>query len=251
MQRLIVQPNQVTGEHLRLTPDQQHYLYRVLRLAVGDHFLALDGGGQQWMAELSITPGLAIATPLPVTESPSPPITLAIALPKGSGFDDVVRQTTELGVTTLQPVITERTLHHPNPKKLERWQRIAAEATEQSERLRVPTLRAPIPWQTYLHQPLPPQRWLCVARGEALPLLQVAQACDPLAGIVIALGPEGGWSDTEVSTTLEVGFQPVSLGPHILRAVTAPIAALAITMAIIHSKAAFLPPTATAPTQAD
>ncbi|HIK44850.1 MAG TPA: 16S rRNA (uracil(1498)-N(3))-methyltransferase, partial [Leptolyngbyaceae cyanobacterium M65_K2018_010] len=161
MQRLIVDFRQVSSNQIHLTAEQQHYLYRVLRLTVGDRFIALDGQGRQWLGELSQTPGLAIATSLPTSASLAPAITLAIALPKGSGFDEVVRQTTELGVTTLQPVITERTLHHPNPKKLERWQRIAAEATEQSERLWMPTVLSPLPWLEYLAQPRPGQRWLC------------------------------------------------------------------------------------------
>lgn len=156
MQRLMVTPAQVAGDQITLSPEQQHYLYRVLRLAAGDRFVVLDGQGQQWLAELTDAPGLAIATALASPVSSDPQITLAIALPKGSGFDEVVRQTTELGVTTLQPLLTARTLHQPNPKKLERWQRIAAEATEQSERLRMPTIQPPTTWASFLQQPLPP-----------------------------------------------------------------------------------------------
>lgn len=238
MQRLMVTPAQVAGDQITLSPEQQHYLYRVLRLAVGDRFVALDGQGQQWLAELTDAPGLAIATALASPVSSDPQITLAIALPKGSGFDEVVRQTTELGVTTLQPLLTARTLHQPNPKKLERWQRIAAEATEQSERLRVPTIHPPTTWASFLQQPLPPQRWICAARGEAQSLLTVAQGCLPSDGIVMAIGPEGGWSPAELDAALAQGFQAVSLGPHILRAVTAPLAAIAIAMAAHHTRAA-------------
>lgn len=234
----MVTPEQVVGAQITLTPDQQHYLYRVLRLTVGDRFVALDGRGQQWLAELAATPGTAIATALDTPASSDPHVTLAIALPKGSGFDEVVRQTTELGVTILQPLLTARTLHQPNPKKLERWQRIAAEATEQSERLRVPILQSPIPWTTFLQQPLPPQRWICAARGEAQPLLAVAQRCSPRDDIIIAIGPEGGWSPAELEAALAQGFQAVSLGPHVLRAVTAPLAAIALTMAAHHTRIA-------------
>lgn len=156
MQRLMVTPAQVAGDQITLSPEQQHYLYRVLRLAAGDRFVVLDGQGQQWLAELTDAPGLAIATALASPVSSDPQITLAIALPKGSGFDEVVRQTTELGVTTLQPLLTARTLHQPNPKKLERWQRIAAEATEQSERLRMPTIQPPRPGPAFCNSPFPP-----------------------------------------------------------------------------------------------
>lgn len=231
MQRLIIQPDQIQGACLTLTPDQRHYLYRVLRLAAGDRFVALDGQGQQWVATLANPEGIVDLTPLATTAAALPEITLALALPKGNGFDEVVRQTTELGVATLQPLITQRTLHQPNPKKLDRWQRIAAEATEQCERPQLPHLWPPTTWVDYLGQDLPPQRWMCLARGASPLLLTVAQQADPQAGVVIAIGPEGGWTAAEVEAALALGFQPVSLGPTVLRAVTAPLVALTLALA--------------------
>ena len=231
MQRIIVQPDQIQGTHLTLSADQQHYLYRVLRLAAGDSIVVLDGQGQQWIARLEDVPGRAHLTPLETTATLLPAVTLAIALPKGSGFDDVVRQTTELGVATLQPLITQRTLHQPNPKKLERWQRIAAEATEQCERPHLPILCPPMAWADYLRQDLPPQRWIGLARGDSPTLITVAQAADPQRGSVIATGPEGGWTEAEIAAALTAGFQPVSLGPTILRAVTAPLVGLTLALA--------------------
>ncbi|MFH7242510.1 MAG: 16S rRNA (uracil(1498)-N(3))-methyltransferase [Spirulina sp.] len=235
MQRIIIQPDQIQDHHLTLTADQQHYLHRVLRLVAGDRFMALDGQGQQWVATLGKDPGFAHLAPLATAAPVLPNVTLAIALPKGSGFDDVVRQTTEIGVDTLQPLITQRTLHQPNLKKLERWQRIAAEATEQCERPNLPNLQSPMPWADYLRQDLPPQRWICLARGESQPLLTVAQASDPNLGTVIAIGPEGGWTEAEITAALAAGFQPASLGPTVLRAVTAPMVALALALAGLDS----------------
>ncbi|MFQ4139965.1 16S rRNA (uracil(1498)-N(3))-methyltransferase [Nodosilinea sp. PGN35] len=225
----MVEPGQVVADRLRLSSSQQHYLYRVLRLGTGQQFVALDGQGQQWIATLAVDADLATLVPAPPSpQSSQAPIALAIALPKGSGFDEVVRQSTELGVSTLQPVISDRTLHQPNPKKLERWQRIAAEATEQSERLLLPEILPPLPWRDYLQQPWEGYRWLCVARGDAPHLLRVAQASDPTVPAVVATGPEGGWTEAEVAGAIAAGFQPVSLGPSILRAVTAPLAALTL-----------------------
>ncbi len=231
MQRLIVQPDQIQDDCLTLTTDQQHYLRRVLRLAAGDRFIVLDGQGQQWVATLGEHSEFAHLDPLVTVAPVLPTVTLAIALPKGSGFDDVVRQTTEMGVSALQPLITQRTLHQPNPKKLERWQRIAVEATEQCERPNLPYLQPPATWADYLGQDLPPQRWICLARGDSQPLLTVAQASDPNLETVIATGPEGGWTEAEITAALAAGFQPVSLGPTVLRAVTAPMVALALALA--------------------
>lgn len=231
MQRLIIQPDQIQGDHLSLATDQQHYLYRVLRLVARDRFIVLDGQGQQWVATLEERPGLAHLEPLDVVSTGLPKVTLAIALPKGSGFDDVVRQTTEIGVSGLQPLITQRTLTQPKDKKLERWQRIAAEATEQCERPQLPLLAQPMAWADYLRQGLPTQRWICLARGSSPALLSVAHSADPHQHTVIATGPEGGWTQAEIESALAADFQPVSLGPTVLRAVTAPLVALTLALA--------------------
>ena len=228
----MVEPNQVVVAQLRLSPSQQHYLYRVLRLGPGQQFLALDGRGRQWTATLTTVADVASLEPIAAgLPGPGAAMTLVMALPKGNGFDEVVRQATELGVTAIQPVISDRTLAQPNPKKLDRWQRIAAEATEQSERLLLPDLFPPLAWSEYLAQPSAGPRWLCVARGDAPHLLAVAQATDPGLPVVVAIGPEGGWTTAEAAAAVAAGFLPVSLGPHILRAVTAPLAALTLVAA--------------------
>ncbi|MFZ4639614.1 MAG: 16S rRNA (uracil(1498)-N(3))-methyltransferase [Nodosilinea sp.] len=236
VQRLIIDLDQITGGLLHLTPEQQHYLYRVLRLGGGDQFLALDGQGQQWLAALTDQAGWAMVTPQPVTPDSLPLITLAIALPKGNGFDGVVRQATELGVTRLQPILSDRTLHHPGPNRLERWRRIAAEATEQAERLQLPQILEPLSWSAYLHQTTATTRWICLARAASPHLLTLAHQ-SPLTGeISLAIGPEGGWTEAEVTAALAVNFHPVSLGPQILRAVTAPLAALTLVQAVYASR---------------
>ena len=146
MQRLVVGADQLRGDQLRLTAQQPHNLYRLVRLTAGRQFIAMDGQWEDWLAQLGPEPGLAIATPQAANPRPRPQVTLAIALPKGNGFDPVVRQTTELGVSRLQPILSERTLLQPSAARLERWQRIAAEATEQSERLDQPQVLPPLTW---------------------------------------------------------------------------------------------------------
>ncbi len=239
LQRLIIGPDQFLDQSIRLTTDQQHYLYRVLRLSPGQQFIALNGRGGQWLASLTEDSGRATLLQwLEGCSSHQPTITLAIAIPKGSGFDELVRQTTELGVSTLQPIVTQRTLHRPNPNKLERWRRIAAEATEQSERLWLPTLKAPLAWTDFVALPDAGQRYLCVARQSPHHLLTHLQHLEEdlrAIPITIATGPEGGWTAAEIDQALQGGFCPVSLGPTILRAVTAPLAALAMVTAAINS----------------
>ncbi|WP_016952260.1 16S rRNA (uracil(1498)-N(3))-methyltransferase [Anabaena sp. PCC 7108] len=228
LQRITVNPSQLQETQLLLTPQQQHYLLRVLRLRDGDKFIAMDGIGKWWLAQLTGEQGeilelLAVKTELPVS------ITLMMALPKGNGFDDVIRCCTELGVTCILPILSDRTLLNPSPQKLERWRRIAAEAAEQSERAFVPTILEPVAFSNAINEYKINHRYICEARGDYPHLNQIMNI---LSGeIIIATGPEGGWTDKEIEIAVTAGFQPVSLGNRILRAVTAPIVAISLIAA--------------------
>jgi 16S rRNA (uracil1498-N3)-methyltransferase len=266
LQRLAVNPAQICDKSIDLTAEQQHYLNRVLRLQAGDRFIAMDGRGHWWSAILeaqetglfaSITEEIAVNRELPVA------VTLIAALPKGNSFDEVVRQATELGVASIVPVTSDRTLLKPSPQKVDRWRRIAAEAAEQSERQIVPAVLEPVSFDLAVKDCCQKHRFICVARGDnrhlwdCLAGLQPPQPPDRrgekepdelstvIAGfdppqpsllrgeeepesIAIAVGPEGGWTDGEMERAIEFGFEPVSLGRRILRAVTAPMVALSL-----------------------
>lgn len=237
MQRVVVDPAQIEAERLTLTADQSHYLQRVLRLQAGDRFLALDGQGQMWEATLQAdsTQATLLAAP-PETCPPlveRPHITLAAGLPK-QGFDDVVRQATELGVDEIVPILSDRTLLKPSANKVQRWRRIAAEAGEQSERLTVPHLREPLTWSKWLTHESQDCRLICVARRTAPSLLAVGLSIAHPRLVEVAIGPEGGWTDAEIESAIAHGYQPVTLGSAILRAVTASIAALSVLQAGIE-----------------
>ncbi|MEG3986411.1 16S rRNA (uracil(1498)-N(3))-methyltransferase [Microcoleus sp. S28C3] len=245
LQRLAVSPTQICDRKIDLTREQQHYLNRVLRLSEGDRFIAMDGRGHWWCAVLearetglfaSIAEEISVNRELPVE------VTLMAALPKGNGFDEVVRQATELGVASIVPVTSDRTLLKPSAQKVDRWRRIAAEAAEQSERQFVPTILESVSFDIAVKDCGQKKRFICVARGDNRhlwdcllgnleppqpPLLRREQEQEELA-IVIAVGPEGGWTDGEVERAIEFGFEAVSLGSRILRAVTAPIVALSL-----------------------
>ncbi|BAY75772.1 hypothetical protein NIES25_22190 [Nostoc linckia NIES-25] len=263
LQRIAIAPSQLQQQQILLTKEQQHYLGRVLRLREGDRFIAMDGKGKSWLAQLAgeqaqVLESISVETELPVS------ITLMVALPKGNGFDEIVRCCTELGVTCIAPVLSDRTLLHPSPQKLERWRRIAAEAAEQSERSFVPTILEPVAFSTGLssvtcHLSLAnSQQYICVARGDFPHLKDCLHHKGQMTNdkgqitndkgqitndkgqitndkgqetIVIATGPEGGWTTQEVENAIAVGFQPVSLGRRILRAVTAPVVALSLITA--------------------
>ncbi len=228
LQRIAIASSQLQQEQIILTSEQQHYLYRVLRLQEGDRFIAMDGMGKWWLAQLAgaeaqILQPLTVETELPIA------ITLMVALPKGNGFDEVVRISTELGVASIAPVVSDRTLVNPSPQKLERWRRIAKEAAEQSERAIVPVVLEPVSFSSSLSI-ASEQKYICEARGNYPHLLNCLHKQEQKT-IVIATGPEGGWTEKEIASAINAGFQPVSLGKRILRAVTAPIVALTLVAA--------------------
>lgn len=236
LQRIAITPAQQHDQRLVLNPQQVHYLHRVLRLKSGDRFIAL-GQGQWWLAELTgdITTA-CLVEPIPVHNELSCSVILVVAMPKGNGMDEIVRQTTELGVTIVVPLMSDRTLLHPSPHKLERWQRIAQEAAEQSERQLIPTVTEP----RSLAQALDTWNadtascYVCAVRGQHPHLLSCLNT-QPLTPIVVATGPEGGWTPAEVQQAIAAGYQPVSLGRRVLRALTAPLMALSLVASTLET----------------
>jgi 16S rRNA (uracil1498-N3)-methyltransferase len=249
LQRIAIDPTQIQANYIMLTPAQHHYLTRVIRLQSGAQFEVIDGTGQLYVAEIDLdrsqpaaTATVRILTTLasqidPLANPRSPTITLICALPKSNNFDDIVRACTELGVTTILPAISDRTLLDPSPQKLQRWRKIAQEAAEQSERLTIPTIAAPQSLQSIFSQlPIDCDRYLCEARGDRPHLLECLQSktSNPRQ-IIIAIGPEGGWTPGEIDRAIACDFQLVSLGRQILRTITAPIVALSIVTAVIEA----------------
>ncbi|MEL6495468.1 MAG: 16S rRNA (uracil(1498)-N(3))-methyltransferase [Cyanobacteria bacterium J06623_7] len=236
MYRLVIKTQQISSEQIALDAKQLHYLLRVVRLGNGDRFLALDGVGNCWLAELEqniarIIAAVEVKTELPIS------LSLITALPKGSGYEQILRCCTELGVSNFCPVISDRTLLKPKPNKIERWRKIVTEAAEQSERQIVPNLSEPLKFSQAISQSKPnTPRYICVARGDISSLWQSLSDLTPtnISEITIATGCEGGWTNNEVQQASEIGFKPVSLGKRILRAVTAPIAVSSLTAAYLE-----------------
>jgi 16S rRNA (uracil1498-N3)-methyltransferase len=232
LHRITITPSQIQDRSIDLTLAQLHYLTHVIRLTKGSQFQVIDGTGNLYLAEL--TGNIAqIIELIPTVDRECPQSTILIcALPKGNHFDDIVRACTELGVTEILPAISDRTLLQPSPQKLQRWRKIAQEAAEQSERRVVPTIDEPQSLQTIFER-LTDRRYkyLCEARGEHPHLLTCLQTIPNTNPIILAIGPEGGWTTGEIDRSIEHGFKLVSLGQQILRTITAPIVALSIVTA--------------------
>ncbi|MEM7591770.1 MAG: 16S rRNA (uracil(1498)-N(3))-methyltransferase [Cyanobacteria bacterium P01_A01_bin.83] len=237
--RLVVTPTQISQDQITLDPQQLHYLLRVLRLDNGDRFIAMDGKGKAWLAEIKeqsarIIESIKIETELPVY------LTLITALPKGNGYEQIIRCCTELGVSNFRPVISDRTILKPSSSKVQRWRKIATEAAEQSERQIVPHIFDPVKFKAAISTTQQYQdKYICVARGQ--PAMWNSISHQTQSEVIIATGCEGGWTESEIAQAKESGMKPVSLGKRILRAVTAPIVASSLVVAMLEQTNPILP----------
>jgi len=237
VQRITIDTDQRQGKLLLLSAGQTHYLRRVLRLTSGDRFIAQDGKGAQWLAALSdlIDRADILESIASTAARSSAPLRLAAALPKGNSFDQVVRQATELGVTHIYPLLSDRTLLKPSHNKLSRWQRIAQEASEQSERITVPEISPPLDFRQFIAQSdWQGIRYICATRQNSPHLLSKIQSTllsVDSPDVTLLIGPEGGWTPIEITVATENNYEIVSLGSAILRAVTASVTALSLVAA--------------------
>ena len=194
-----------------------------MRLQNKAKFQAIDGVGTLYLVELSADYGRVLEQSVPTGIELPRAVSLIVAVPK-IGLDDVVRACTELGMSAIYPVTSDRTIVQPSTQKRQRWIEIAKEATEQSERLIMPTIHPVQSWKLAMVQ-ITGQRQICTARGDAPHLMSCLNLQEPIS---IAIGPEGGWTDRELEQSIELGWQPVSLGDRILRTITAPLAVMSM-----------------------
>ncbi len=231
MQRLVININQKKDNKIIFTDEQSHYIFRVLRLGNNDKIIVMNGIGNSWLVELQEGNGQILESIEVKTELPFD-VTLLVALPKGNGFDEIVRCCTELGVKTIIPLQSDRTLLKPSVNKLQRWRKIAQEAAEQSERQIVPNILEPTQFKKILINISEKKDncYICVARSDSNHLINYLEKNGQ--NIIIATGPEGGWTKAEIEQAINHKFKPVSLGNRVLRAITAPIAAMSIIAAM-------------------
>ena len=213
------------GAEVMATEAQAHYLTAVMRRGPGDEVALFNGRDGVWLARITGTGRRHVAM-APHTrlapQAPEPDLWLVFAPLKRDATDLVVRQATELGVSALVPVMTERT--NTARVNLDRLAAIAVEAAEQSERLSVPAIRAPVPLAALLAD-WPVDRPLAAAIERSGP----AGMPDARALLV---GPEGGFAPREVDALRGARFVvPLCLGPLVLRAETACVAGLALLQA--------------------
>ncbi len=233
----LLPPQNLTPPHVSITGELLTHIRDSLRVRAGEQLLVGDGAGRRYRIEVTAVAKKAVTGRiLESMEQPArttPSLILGQALLKGDKMDWVIQKATELGVATVLPVQTRHSVVQPKADRIEaqvaRWQRIALEAAQQSERWIVSAVGAP--------QTVPA---LCATAKQTLRIIlterretgakidDLTWPTAPEASVAVLVGPEGGWSEEEIVVAEQAGFCLVTLGPTILRAETAAIAAIAI-----------------------
>jgi 16S rRNA (uracil1498-N3)-methyltransferase len=234
--RLFVETRLAPNALVALSPEQAHYLLRVMRAEEGDVVRLFNGREGEWRARLSQPSRRTVtltceAQIAPQTEVPD--LWLAFAPIKRIPADYVAQKATELGARVLQPVITHRT--NARRVNVERLRTNAVEAAEQSGRVSVPEVRAPVDLPELLASwPIARGLIFCDEGGTAPPIAEALRARRERDAWAVLTGPEGGFDDEERALIrAQPDVIPVTLGPRIMRADTAALAALSVWQALI------------------
>ena len=230
MHRFFAPRQSFTPTSVTLDETESRHLRTVLRLRSDDEVLVFDGDGSEYLCTIAEGGGRQQTLTIKSQVDPGSPesplqLVLASALLKGDKFDLVVQKAVELGVTEILPLFTERcdVKFAGSEKRIERWNRIALDATKQCGRAKLMKVSAPIRFDDLLAE----QRG-----GETLLFAEAGgEGLDPVPGasaLTAIVGPEGGWSAEEIEKARKAGFNLITLGGRILRAETASIAITAL-----------------------
>jgi len=226
-----------------LTGAQAEHMSRVLRTQPGVEVDVVAGGRVYRATVAAVTPQeVRFNLVAELDAEPALPVTLAMSIFKFDHMEWALENATELGVATIVPMIARRTEKHlalAAQKRVERWRRIVHEAAKQSRRSDLPEVLDPVPLATYVKS-APVATRIVLAEQERTTTLRHAldeiidAAGEEMPRLEIAIGPEGGWAPDEEALYDANGWRAVSLGPRILRAETAAVAALSVTASMLE-----------------
>jgi 16S rRNA (uracil1498-N3)-methyltransferase len=221
-----------------LTGDQAVHLARVLRAEPGQIYDVVANGFLHRAEITSVTEHEVLFTLHEELESDAAlPLHLLLAIFKFDHMEWAIEKATELGIARITPILARRTEKHlaqAAAKRVERWRRIALESSKQSRRTDIPEITVPLPLKSALESETTPTRILLSETEQTQTLtaaLENSPHKSPASTSIthaLAIGPEGGWTPEEITLFTHHHWQPVTLGPRILRAETAAIAAIAI-----------------------
>ena len=208
---------------------------KALRLKAGDAITVFDGRGGEYDASIQRIDkdrvDVKVGAWRDVDNEPSLRVGLIQGLPEADKMDWIIQKSVELGVAWIQPIVCDRSVVRLSGERAERreahWRRVAVAACEQSGRNLIPEVRPTLAFQNWIAVPATATRWMLSPSGDSL-----AGKSPSDQELELLVGPEGGLSEREQELAMQQGSEAVSLGPRILRAETAPLAALAAIHAL-------------------
>ena len=237
MHRFFIPPENLKDDRVTIRGSDVNHIRNVLRMKVGDRALILDGRGNQFVVEMTrVTRDQVEADILSrdkvQVESPVR-IVMGQALIKGNRFDNLVRKSVELGVSSIVPLNTRRCVARlkkdEEKKKIQRWQKIVKEASQQCGRTAIPEVAASvISLEVFCDRVEDCDLKLLFWECETERKLADVQPKKEIQSIAFAAGPEGGWAPEEVDALRHHGFETVGLGPRTLRADSASLVILSL-----------------------
>jgi 16S rRNA (uracil1498-N3)-methyltransferase len=227
--------DQIHKQQAEITGDDAHHLVRVLRVEAGDHYEITDGH-DIYLAEVTEARKSRVLFATKERLDPKPEVlrlSLYVALVKFERMEWIFEKGTELGVARFVPVLADRSekgLERAVPKRMERWQRIVLEASQQSRRDHLPEIAECVHFRSAIKD-APGLHFFADEEG-GVPLLSALPAVpESGAEVSLLLGPEGGWTEPERKLAIDNSWKPITLGPLVLRAETAAISAAAVLQA--------------------
>ncbi len=237
MVRFFVDPQELNEKFVTLTGENAQHA-KVLRLKVGEEILVCDGAGTEALCQIVGAAGgewsLSVKTVRELVTEPAVQVSVYMAFPKADKLEHVIQKATELGAFEIVAFPSARCVSKPDEKslkkKLERWQKIAASAAEQSGRGRIPQVRVLSSFKEALAEASGADKALLFYENEHAVTLKMALTSSPYKTVSLMTGPEGGLEEKEVQQAREAGLQVCTLGKRILRCETAPLCALSAVM---------------------
>ena len=227
------------GAPLALPPDEAVHVSRVLRLMTGDALRVFNGRGEEWAAVITACGRSSVTVALTAEVTPARETrvryTVALALLKGDGTDEAIRDAVMMGAALVRPFVAARgevaMTAALRGHRLDRWRRVAVASAKQCGRAVVPDIASPVAFDEVATAPDGDLRVLLVEPSAAPTTVALATLPRP-AAVTLAIGPEGGWSLDELALGGREGWVLASLGGRTLRASSAPLAALAACQAV-------------------
>lgn len=243
-----IRSEQIKEKKIDVDDHLVHHLRDVLRLKEGETLSLVDERPRRYLCRVTLSSSSRFVLEIEKEEMPPeesrPEIRLGIGILKGEKMDWVIQKATELGVSRISPLVTRRVIARPRPDRADhrqrRWQKIATEAAQQSGRWEIPLLDLPLDFPGFMAETAGEGFKFMFTQGSPQKsvmgeLIGSSFDCLPIQGTLL-IGPEGGWTKSELVEAAQHGYRTLSLGPRTLRSETAALAALSIVQYEIENE---------------